>query len=252
MSLLRAWLLVSTLLSSVALGDELLTVAVASNFQTTAKDIATEFTAQTGIPVRISTGSSGKLYAQIVNGAPYDVFLSADAARPQQLEASRHAKPGSRATYAIGSLVLWSADPALQGRGCRDALQQREYTHLAIANPKTAPYGAAAEEFLQGAGLMQAAAGRLVFGENISQVLNFVVTGNATLGLVAASQVASELPVSASCSWRVPSDRHSAILQQAVTIAGSSNIESANLFMSFLQSDEARALLERHGYGVPD
>ena len=242
----------STLLSSVALSDDILTVAVASNFQTTARDIATEFTATTGIPVRLSTGSTGKLYAQIINGAPYDVFLSADAARPQQLEVSRHATAGSRITYAIGSLVLWSADPALQERSCRDALEHGAYTHLAIANPKTAPYGAAAEEFLQGSGLMKAAAGRLVFGENISQTLNFVVTGNATLGVVAASQMANELPVSASCSWRVPSDQHTAILQQAVTIAGSSNIESANSFMGFLQSGEARALLESHGYRVPD
>ncbi len=246
--------MLSILLPAVSLADKPLMVAVASNFQTTAKEISVLFTESTDIAVRLSAGSTGKLYAQITNGAPYDVFLAADAARPQQLESAAIA--ASRMTYAIGSLVLWSADPALAGQDCRGALESGTYRRLAIANPRTAPYGKAAEEFLQNTGVSVAekigGKSRIVYGENISQTLNFVATGNATLGLIAASQTHTELPVVASCSWNVPQNLHSELLQQAVVIKSSPNTADAQQFLRFLQTAEVRALLESHGYTVPE
>lgn len=248
----RELLLLSVLLPATAFADEALTIAVASNFHSTAKEIASRFTASTGTAVRLSTGSTGKLYAQIVNGAPYDIYLAADAERPELLEESGEAVTGSRITYAMGSLVLWSADPSLADRDCRDSLERGDFRKLAIANPKTAPYGSAAQEFLQQAGLLAATESKLVFGENISQTLNFVATGNATLGLIAASQAASELPVSATCSWSVPPELHSELHQQAVILTASKNVATAREFMGFLQSAEIRALLEKQGYRVAD
>lgn len=252
MALFRIVLLLVALAPFHAYAEESLTIAVASNFRATAQEIATEFTRETGIPVRLSGGSTGKLYAQIVNGAPYDIFLAADITRPKLLEDNGVAVSGSRMTYAIGSLVLWSADKSLTGDNCRAALENGTYKHLAIANPMIAPYGAAAREFLQSAGLLQDASTRMVYGENISQTLLFVVTGNATLGLVAASQVKGELPLSASCSWSVPRSTHSALDQQAVILTRTGNAESAQRFMRFLQTPQTAGILGSRGYTVPE
>jgi len=225
-----------------------LTVAVASNFQLTAKTIAAEFSQSTQIPVRISAGSTGKLYAQIVNGAPYDVYLAADAARPKRLEDDGVAVKGSRFTYAVGSLLLWSTESSLSEGDCLEALKSGSYRRLAIANPSTAPYGQAAKEFLQAAKVFDAAAGRLVYGENISQALHFAASGNATLGLVAASQIKTGVPIETRCSWEVPQNMHSGILQQAVILHRSQNPDAATEFMTFLQGPRAAVILERHGY----
>jgi molybdate transport system substrate-binding protein len=251
-SFLRTIFLFALLASTSCFADESLTIAVASNFQVTAKEIAAEFTAATQIPTRISAGSTGKLYAQIINGAPFDVFLSADAARPKLLEENGVAVKGSRVTYATGALVLWSADRALENTDCLAALKSGSYRWLAIANPLTAPYGHAAKEFLEAAGVFDAVESRIVYGENISQTLQFVVTGNATLGLIALSQVKGGLPVDASCSWNVPSAMHTAIDQQAVLLASSDNADAARRFMTFLQSAQVTTLLERRGYTVPE
>jgi molybdate transport system substrate-binding protein len=242
----------AVLVSTNSFADESLTIAVASNFQVTAKEIAAEFTAATQIPTRISAGSTGKLYAQIINGAPFDVFLSADAARPRLLEENGVAVKGSRVTYATGALVLWSADSALENKDCLAALELGSYRRLAIANPLTAPYGNAAKEFLEAAGIFDAVESRIVYGENISQTLQFVVTSNATLGLIALSQVKGGLPVDASCSWNVPSTMHTAIDQQAVLLANSDNADAARRFMTFLQTAHVTALLESRGYTVPE
>ena len=134
------------------------------------------------------------LYAQIVNGAPYDVFLAADTKRPKRLEEEALAVSGSRTSYASGSLVLWSADSALANQSCIEALRSGSYRRIAIANPLTAPYGLAAEEFLKATGVFDEASKRLVYGENIAQTLQFVATGNASLGLIAAAQLADGLP----------------------------------------------------------
>lgn len=252
MSFLRSAFLCAALVATSSFAEESLTIAVASNFQATAQEIAAEFTAATQTPVRLSAGSTGKLYAQIINGAPYDIFLSADSARPRLLEENGVAVKGSRVTYATGALVLWSADSALENKDCLAALKSGSYRWLAIANPLTAPYGHAAKEFLQASGVFDELERRLVYGENISQTLQFVVTGNATLGLISMSQVKGGLPVAASCSWNVPSTMHSAIDQQAVLLSRSGNAESARRFMSFLQTAQVSAILENRGYTVPE
>jgi molybdate transport system substrate-binding protein len=252
MNSIRALWLLLALLPCVAHAKDVLTVAVASNFQTTARALATQFTESTGISVRLSAGSTGKLYAQIVNGAPFDVFLAADAARPRRLEEAGQIVSGSRMTYALGSLLLWSADSSLLAGDCRAALEAGAYTKLAIANPDTAPYGLAAQQFLINAGLYEAAKSRLVYGESIAQALNFVATGNATLGLIAASQVAAGLPVETSCSWPVPTNMHAELEQQAVVLLNSRNADAAAQFMRYLRSAEARSLLKRDGYEVAE
>ena len=201
--------------------------------------------------VRISSGSTGALYAQIVNGAPYDVFLAADARRPQLLDEEALALSGSRTSYATGSLVLWSADSALANKSCIAVLKSGAYRRIAIANPNTAPYGLAAEEFLKAIGVFEATRGRTVYGENIGQTLQFVASGNATLGLIAASQVAEGLPEPGSCSWNVPLELHSAIDQQAVVIRRSGNLAAAQHFMAFLRSPQVAVILRRRGYGLP-
>ena len=242
------FLLLTPLLS---FADDGLSVAVASNFQSAAAEIAAGFTRTTKTPVRISAGSTGKLYAQIVNGAPYDVFLAADTARPKLLEDAGLAISGSRVTYAIGELVLWSADASLSDGDCLQALLEGRYRKLAIANPETAPYGLAARAFLESTGVLDAASDRLVLGESVSQTLHFVATGNATLGLVARSQIGAGLPVDTACSWPVPASSHVALDQQGVVLSRSGKPQAATEFMAFLRSTEAAAILERSGYAVP-
>ncbi len=251
MSFLRTVFLLAALVPTGSYADAGLTIAVASNFQATAKEIALEFTRATRIPVRISAGSTGKLYAQISNGAPYDIFLSADSLRPKLLEENGTAVEGSRFTYAEGALVLWSADSSLEKQGCIEALKSGSYGRLAIANPATAPYGVAAKEFLQASGVFEVAESRLVYGENITQTAQFVITGNATLGLIALSQISGELPVTASCSWSVPAGLHTALEQQAVLLAASNNKDAARRFMRFLKSADVASLLDSRGYTVP-
>lgn len=252
MSILRTVFLFAVLNSANAVAGERLTVAVASNFHATAQEVGRLFSSTTGIDVRISSGSTGKLYAQLIHGAPYDVFLAADSARPKLLEDSGDAINGSRFTYATGSLVLWSADPSLLNEDCRDALVRGAYHHLAIANPLTAPYGLAAKEVLQAEALFDVAERRMVYGENIAQTLHFVATGNATLGLIATSQLKAGLPVTTSCSWNVPPSMHSSLDQQAVLLTRSSNVETAGRFLTFMRSPEVVAILERRGYTVPE
>lgn len=236
--------------SGVAMANDSLTIAVASNFTRTAAEIAANFTAMTDVNVRISAGSSGKLYAQIVNGAPYDIYLAADDIRPELLERSGHAVMGTRITYAIGALVLWSQDATLEGRDCREILQDGTYTHIALANPLTAPYGLAARDVLIGAGLWEAVSKRAVYGENISQTLQFVATGNATLGFVARSQVVSGRFDEPSCAWSVPTHLHTELNHQAVVLSGSKKQRVARQFLQYLQSPEVIELLQRHGYTI--
>ena len=231
----------------VAQADSL-TLAVASNFRGPAEAIAEKFTAATGHDVRISLASTGKLYAQIVNGAPFDVLLAADSERPRLLEEAGFAAPGSRLTYAVGSLVLWSRDPAHAGADCRVLLEDLGGEHLAIANPVTAPYGAAAKQFLVNSGHWEHVVSQLVYGENIGQALHFVASGNASLGLIAASQALDERLPEATCSWSVPPTAHDAIEQQAIAIDVANAATVA--FMEFLVSPTAQAVIVASGYGV--
>ena len=238
------------LLANPLVADDVVTVAVASNFATTARELADHFTRQSEVPVRLSVGSTGKLYAQIINGAPFDVFLAADVERPRLLEESGYSVAGMRFTYATGSLVAWSADASLSGRDCRDALLKGDFRHLAIANPITAPYGKAARDVLMHLQLWDTAYRRIVFGENIAQVLQFTATGNATLGFVAKSQtLRPELPA-ATCSWQVPESMHDPIEQQLVLLSRAADNIGAKQFIEFIRSPAAREIIIVQGYGV--
>ncbi len=238
------------ILPGLGMAAEQLTIAVASNFQSTARQLATEFTEQSGVAVRISAGSTGKLYGQIVNGAPFDVFLAADTARPLLLEETGRAMPGSRFTYAIGTLLLWSRDPSISD--CRQALHELGDSKLAIANPDTAPYGRAAREFLRAEGLWDTVEPSLVTGENISQALQFAVNGGARLGLVASAQARSAGAVTATCSWPVPAASHAPILQQAVILRRTHNVKLALQFVEFLRGEHARSIIAASGYLLPE
>jgi molybdate transport system substrate-binding protein len=236
------------LLPVVATGQDVVTVAVASNFSVAVDEIATQFRASTGHRVRVTTASTGKLYAQIVNGAPFDILLAADSARPRILESSAVGVPGTRFTYAIGELVLWSR----QLSDCRDALDDSGDMRVAIANPETAPYGAAAREFLQHAGLWKSLGPQLVIGESISQALQFVASGNAQLGFIARSQLQLPSLPDDSCTWPVPPTSHAPIEQQAILLQHGRDIVGAKHFLQFLRGDAGRVIIERHGYRLPE
>lgn len=247
-------LLLLTLLCSTALhASDPLTIAVASNFRSTAEEIAAAFTRETGASVRLSSGSTGKLYAQIINGAPYDIFLAADIARPRLLEDSGVAVKGSLVPYADGKLVLISADPALEGQYCSRVLRSGSYRRIAIANPETAPYGAAAKAYLQAAGLWNDAKPRMIMGENILQAFQFVATGNATLGIVAASQLANDdSPVDIVCRWAINVPETDVVHQGGVILGRTDKLDEARSFMKFLRSDLAAALIISSGYEAPE
>lgn len=222
-------------------------VAVASNFAEAARTLARAFEQRTGHQVRLSVGSTGKHYAQIHHGAPFEVFLAADAKRPMLLEKEGKTVPGSRFTYAVGQLVLWSPDPGLvdeQGR----VLDRRAFRHLAIANPRLAPYGLAAMEVLQQRGLWDDLQRRFVRGENIGQTFQFVASGNADLGFVAGSQLILDEGPRPGSYWRVPPILHTPIVQQAVLVK---NEPIAIEFLAFLESEEGKSIIHQFGYETP-
>jgi molybdate transport system substrate-binding protein len=229
---------------------EPLTLAVASNFSLPAQELATRFEGRSGIAVRIVAGSTGKLYAQIINGAPFDIFLAADAERPRLLEESGHGVAGSRFTYAIGGLVLWSRDPALADGDCRAALDELGARKLAIANPLTAPYGIAAREFLESINVWDDVQPQLVYGENIAQTLQFAATGNASLGLIASSHALVDTLPQPSCHWPVPASSHLPLEQQAILLHRAADNTVAHEFLRFLRDTEARDIIASAGYAV--
>lgn len=243
---------VINVVAAAGVSAETLTVAVASNFATTAGELAAAFETETGYDVVLVRGSSGKLYAQIVNGAPFDVFLSADAERARKLEDSGLALPGSRFTYAIGQLVAWSRDPALAGADCLQALGNDAPGRIAIANPGLAPYGLAAKQYLQHAGLWERLEGRLVIGESIAQTLQFAAAGGARIGLVAVAQLDVDGLPAASCMTPVPAGTHAPIEQQAVVLTRAQNGDAALAFASFLNSAAARQAIAKAGYLLPE
>ena len=176
------------------------------------------------------------------------LLLAADSARPESLEASGAGVPGTRFTYAIGELVLWSR----QFDDCREALENPGDAHIAVANPDIAPYGAAAREFLQRAGLWESVRAQLVIGENVSQALQFAASGNAQLGFIARSQLQAPSLPDASCTWPVPPSMHAPIEQQAILLEHGANASGARRFLEFLRSDAGRVIIERHGYRLPE
>jgi molybdate transport system substrate-binding protein len=245
------WFL-SFLLFATSVDAEPVTVGVASNFIAPMGELVSAFEQATGHVVQVSSASTGVLYAAARNGARYAALLAADSERPRRLEEEGIAVAGTRFTYAVGSLVLWSADPRLAGSDCRSALDDLGARRLAIANPITAPYGAAAKSFLQQAGLWGQVQANLVFGQNISQALQFVATRNASLGLIAGSQVrAVQLP-DATCQWAVPLTMHAPIEQQAVLLQRPGGNDIGMAFLEFVRGPEGRAIIRAQGYEVPD
>lgn len=223
------------------------TVAVAANFTAAAQEIAEKFQAETSRTVSLSFGSTGQLYAQIIQGAPFDILLSADAARAKKAETEGWGVAGSRFTYAIGRLVLWSAKAELvDAEGA--VLRNGNFTHLAIANPATAPYGAAAVEAMQALGLYDQIAPKIVQGENIIQTYQFAASGNAELGFVALSQV---LEAPGGSHWLVPENLHAPILQDAVLLKAGEQNRFAVEFLAWLKSPQAVSIIEKHGYTLP-
>jgi len=227
------------------------TVAVAANFAEPLQRLAPRFEAATGHRVALSVGSTGKLYSQVVAGAPFDLLLAADAERPERLEREGRAEPGSRFTYAIGQLVLWSPQPGVvDDHGA--VLASDRFQRLALANPRLAPYGEAAMAVLRQRGLAERLAPRLVTGDSIAQAYQFVATGNAEIGFVARSQLQSPgKPVSGSV-WLVPQALYAEIRQDAVLLKHGAQNPAATALMDYLRSREARDLIAAHGYGLPD
>lgn len=225
-------------------------IAIATNFSDVAEVLVRDFEELSEHEIEISTASTGKHYAQIISGAPYDALLAADQERPRRLEESGIAVAGTRFVYAIGKLTLWSANPALIGANGIAVLEKQEFRALAIANPDLAPYGAAARETLQSLGLWDALESKIVMGENIGQAYALAATGNAELGLVSLSSVVGNRGANSGSRWDVPPDLHAPIRQDAVLLAHGNANAAAIAFLAYLQSDEARLTIESFGYGL--
>lgn len=234
----------SSLTAIPALAGEV-SAAVAANFTRPAEELGKAFTAKTGDTVTFSFGATGQLYTQISQAAPFEVFLSADTKRPAQAVTEGLAVDGTAFTYAVGKVVLYS--PSIDVTDGEAVLKADAFQHLSVADPKTAPYGAAGVETLEKLGLIEAVSAKLVTGENISQALQFIDSGNAELGFVALSQVIDK---PATQVWRVPADLYAPILQDAVLTKAGENNPAAKAFLEFLQSDEGKAIIEKYGYEV--
>ena len=249
---LRVLAFVGILLGDVpsARGDEVV-VAVAANFLEPLKAMVEPFAKASGHRLEPRPGSTGELYAQITSGAPYDVFLSADAERPEKLEKEGPGVVGTRFTYAIGTLVLWSADAKVVAADGLSTLREASFAHLAVADPKTAPYGAAAMQVLERTKLKDAVEAKLVFGQNIGQTLQFVTTGNAELGFVARSQLDGPGKKRTGSGWLVPKDLYDPIRQDAILLARAKDSAAAKAFLEYLKSPAGLDLVRSFGYEVP-
>ncbi|MDP5290847.1 molybdate ABC transporter substrate-binding protein [Oceanimonas sp. CHS3-5] len=245
-TLRHASLLLGALGAVTSVQADEIKVAVAANFLDAVTRLGEQFEQQTGHTVLISSGSTGKLYAQIKNGAPFDVFFAADDQRPELLEQEGAIVPGSRFTYATGTLVLWSPDEKLIDRE-QSVLTNGDFRFLAIANPVTAPYGRAAQEVLSGMGLWKGFNNKMVRGENIGQTYQYVYSRNAELGFVAKSQVFSQGNYTNGSWWEVPADRYSPIVQQAVQLTDS---EAATALLDYVRSPEGLKVIHTYGYGT--
>jgi molybdate transport system substrate-binding protein len=233
-------------MSSAARASEV-KVAVAANFPEAVKEIGALFEKASGHKVVFSFGPTGGLYNQITQAAPFEVFLAADQKRPAQAVKEGYGVPGTVFTYATGKLVLFSKTDGLKLG--EQALKDGKFAKIAIANPKTAPYGSAAVEVMQKLGVYDALKGKVVEGNNIAQTYQFVDTANAEVGFVAFSQVALK---SGGSRWVVPTKLYSTIAQDAVLLKTGANNEAAKAFVAFLKGPEARKIIEKYGYGFVD
>lgn len=239
-------------LTGVSLAADL-KVAVASNFAPTLKTLALEFKRQTSHQILISAGSTGKLYAQILQGAPYDVFMAADTQRPQKLLEARRAANNVTYTYAIGQLALWDGSADRQSNGINSREQQlitrlknHDFDYLAMANPKVAPYGLAALQVLDALELSDVLRGKIVRGENVGQTFHFVETGNAQLGFVALAQLIIK-EQSDDTYWLIPQDLYTSIEQQLILLK---DLSEGRQFIAFLKSAEAKTIIQTAGYRI--
>lgn len=244
--LTRAALLCCALWGAQAQAGEV-AVAVAANFTAPMQKIAADFEKDTGHKAQLSFGATGKFYTQIAHGAPFAVLLAADDATPAKIAQEGLGDAASRFTYAIGQLVLWSKQPGYvddQGK----VLQKSDWQHIAIANPKLAPYGAAAMQTLDKLGLTAQVQARVVQGENIGQTYQFVASGNAQLGFVALSQVMEGGKLREGSAWVVPANLHETIRQDAILLKPGQDNAAAQALLQYLRSPKARAVIQAYGY----
>ena len=246
--MVRPAFLLALFAANVAHADEV-QIAVAANFTAPMKAIAARFERETGHKVLASYGATGRFYAQIKNGAPFEILLAADDDTPARLEKEGAAVAGTRFTYAIGKLVLWSAQAGLVDAN-GEFLKKGAFEHLAIANPKLAPYGAATVDVLQKLKLFTVLEPKFVLGENISQTWQFVDTGNAQLGFVAMSQVYENGKLKSGSAWVVPASLYAPIRQDAVLLEKAKGKPAAESFVKYLKSDAARAVIRAFGYDL--
>ncbi|MDZ4201433.1 MAG: molybdate ABC transporter substrate-binding protein [Gallionella sp.] len=240
--------LLATMAQAANAGE--VSAAVAANFTEPVKQIAELFQKETGHTVKLSFGSSGKFTSQIQNGAPFDVFLAADEKNPKLLEQEGLAVQDSRFVYALGKLVLWSAQPGyVDDKGA--VLRKSGYSKVAYADPKLAPYGLAAKETLEELGLWNAVQGKMVKGESITQTYQFAATGNAELGFIALSQITKDGKVTEGSWWIVPTHLYNPIKQSAAQLSAAKDPAAAKAFMAFLKSEKAAAVIRSYGYGLP-
>ena len=231
-----------------ARADEL-QVATAANFAAPMAQIATDFANATGHKVFLISGATGNLYAQIRNGAPYAVLLAADEQTPRKLEEQGLAVAGRRFTYAIGKLALFSSTPGFVDAG-GEVLKSGKFRHLALANPQTAPYGAAAVEALHALGQFESVQAKIVQGERIGQTFSFVVSGNAELGFVALSQLGTGASRATGSWWVVPQSLYAPIRQDACLLTRGADQPAARAFLEYLRSEKAQAVIRAYGYDV--
>ena len=243
---LRRSLILTALLAGAAHADTV-SVAVAANFTAPMQKIAAEFAKDTGHKAELSFGATGKFYAQISNGAPFGILLAADDTTPAKIAREGKGVADSRFTYAVGKLVLWSKqDGYVDAQGA--VLKTGKFQHVAIANPKLAPYGLAAEQTLTQLGLLEQIKPKFVQGENIGQTYQFAATGNAELGLVALSQVMEDGKIKSGSAWLVPSSMHEPIRQDAIVLNTAKDNAAAKALMDYLRGDKARAIITSYGY----
>ena len=242
----RFLLALAALLAGVCHAVEV-SVAVAANFTAPMQKIATAFEQDSGHKLVLSFGSTGRFYAQISNGAPFNVLLSADDETPARLEKEGLAVPGSRFTYAVGRLVLWSKQPGLVDSG-GEVLRKGTFDKIAVADPKLAPYGAAAMHTLAKLGLQTSLSARIVQGESISQAYQFVASGNAALGFVSLAQVMVDAKIADGSAWVVPTTMHSELRQDAALLTNAKGNPAAAALMAYLKSEKAKAIIRSYGY----
>lgn len=242
----RASVLIAALFTGAA-HAETISVAVASNFTAPMQKIAAQFEKDTGHKAELSFGATGKFYAQISNGAPFGILLAADDKTPAKIAQEGKGDAASRFTYSIGKLVLWSKqDGYVDANG--EVLKTGKFQHVAIANPKLAPYGLAAEQTLTKLNLLDAIKPKFVQGENIGQTYQFAATGNAELGFVALSQVMEDGKIKSGSAWVVPAEMHEPIRQDAIVLNNAKDNVAAKALMDYLKGGKARAIITAYGY----